>query len=77
MNARETLQRAIECAQVGDHGAAMELLDRAMADPSTCAEAMGHRAWLHRQSGDLDAALADYDKLISLLSSEDSADPAA
>ena len=77
MNARANLQRANECAQAGDHDAAVALLDGAVAEISTGAEALGHRAWLHRQTGNLDAALADYDKLLSLLPAEDCAEPAA
>ena len=77
MNARDNLQRAIECAQAGDHDAAMELLDGAIKVVSTSAEALGHRAWLHRQTGNLDAALADYDQLLSLLPAEACAEPAA
>lgn len=77
MNARENLQRAIACAQAGDHDTAMALLGGAVAEISTCAEALGHRAWLHRQNGNLDAALADYDKMLSLLPADTHAEPAA
>ena len=65
------LQQAIEHVRGERFDEALRLFEPCVADPATRAEALGHRAWLHRSLGSPAEAIADYEALLALNPADD------
>jgi predicted O-methyltransferase YrrM len=67
------LEKAISLVRAARFDEALRALDAAAGDPSTRAEALGHRAWLHRGQGRYAEAVRDYEALLEIRPTDDTA----